>query len=68
MKTYGGVDVQIYVFFTSSIVGGEWSATRHGWLYSRVKSHLCRRLRGYDTSRKVVGSSTDEVTEIVQFT
>jgi hypothetical protein len=28
MKTYGGVDVQIYVFLTSALVGGEWSASR----------------------------------------
>jgi hypothetical protein len=30
MKTYGGVDVQIHIFFTSVIVGGEWSASRLG--------------------------------------
>jgi hypothetical protein len=28
MKTYGGVDVQIHVFLTSALVGGEWSASR----------------------------------------
>jgi hypothetical protein len=28
MKTYGGVDVQIYVFLTSAVVAGEWSASR----------------------------------------
>jgi hypothetical protein len=28
MKTYGGVDVYIHVFFTSALVGGEWSASR----------------------------------------
>jgi hypothetical protein len=27
MKTYGGVDVQIHVFLTSALVGGEWSAS-----------------------------------------
>jgi hypothetical protein len=26
MKTYGGVDVQIYIFLTLAIIGGEWSA------------------------------------------
>jgi hypothetical protein len=30
MKTYGGVDVQIHVFLTSALVGGEWSATCFG--------------------------------------
>jgi hypothetical protein len=28
MKAYGGVDVYIYIFFTSALVGGEWSASR----------------------------------------
>jgi hypothetical protein len=27
MKAYGGVDVQIHVFLTSALVGGEWSAS-----------------------------------------
>jgi hypothetical protein len=27
MKTYGGVDVQIHIFLTSALVGGEWSAS-----------------------------------------
>jgi hypothetical protein len=36
MKTYGGVDVYIHIFFTSSLVGtstlvgDEWSASRPG--------------------------------------
>jgi hypothetical protein len=30
MKTYGEVDVQIHVFLTSELVGGEWSALRSG--------------------------------------
>jgi hypothetical protein len=28
MKTYGGVDVQIHIFLTSALVGGERSASR----------------------------------------
>jgi hypothetical protein len=28
MKTYVGVDVQIHIFLTSALVGGEWSASR----------------------------------------
>jgi hypothetical protein len=28
MNTYDGVDVQIHVFFTSALVGGEWTASR----------------------------------------
>jgi hypothetical protein len=30
MKAYGGVDVWAHVFLTSVLVGGEWSASRHG--------------------------------------
>jgi hypothetical protein len=28
MKTYGGVDVEIHIFLTSALVGGECSASR----------------------------------------
>jgi hypothetical protein len=28
MKTYRGVDVQTHVLLNSSVVGGEWSASR----------------------------------------
>jgi hypothetical protein len=28
MKAYGGMDVQIHIFLTSALDGGEWSATR----------------------------------------
>jgi hypothetical protein len=37
MKTYGGVDVQIHVFLTSVLVG-EWSASRTGRFTPRGKS------------------------------
>jgi hypothetical protein len=30
MKVYGGVDVQIRIFLTSALAGGEWSASRLG--------------------------------------
>jgi hypothetical protein len=30
MKAYGAVDVYIYIFLTSTLVGGEWSASRPG--------------------------------------
>jgi hypothetical protein len=30
MKAYEGVDVQIHIFLTSTLVGGEWSASRPG--------------------------------------
>jgi hypothetical protein len=28
MKTYGGVDVENHILLTSTLVGGEWSASR----------------------------------------
>jgi hypothetical protein len=28
MKAYGGIDVQIHIFLTSALIGGEWSASR----------------------------------------
>jgi hypothetical protein len=30
MKAYGGVDVQIHIFLTLALVGGEWSASCAG--------------------------------------
>jgi hypothetical protein len=30
MKAYGGVDVEIHIFLTSGLAGGEWSASRPG--------------------------------------
>jgi hypothetical protein len=30
MKAYGGMDVQIHIFLTSALFGGEWSASRLG--------------------------------------
>jgi hypothetical protein len=28
MKAYGGMDIQIHIFLTSALVGGEWSVSR----------------------------------------
>jgi hypothetical protein len=30
MKAYGGVDIYIHLFLTSSLAGGEWSASHPG--------------------------------------
>jgi hypothetical protein len=30
MKAYVEVDIQSYIFMTSALVGGEWSASRPG--------------------------------------
>jgi hypothetical protein len=38
LKTYGGVDMQIHVFFTSALIGGEWSASRPGRFIPRERA------------------------------
>jgi hypothetical protein len=30
MKEYGGVDVEIHIFLTSALIGGEWSVSHPG--------------------------------------
>jgi hypothetical protein len=43
MKAYGGVDVYIHIFLTSTLVGGEWSASRTG---NELPNPLDRMLGG----------------------
>jgi hypothetical protein len=38
MKTYGGVDVQIRIFLTSALAGGEWSTSRPGRFTHRERA------------------------------
>jgi hypothetical protein len=38
VKAYRGVDVQIHIFLTSVLVGGEWSASRPGPFTSQEHS------------------------------
>jgi hypothetical protein len=38
MKAYGGVDVYIHTFFTSTLAGGEWSASRPGRFTSEERA------------------------------
>jgi hypothetical protein len=40
MKAYGGVDVQIHIFLTAALVGGEWSASCPSHFTPRGKSPL----------------------------
>jgi hypothetical protein len=49
IKTYGGVDVQIYIFLTSALAGGEWSLSRPCLFTPRGKSSR------YPLSRKLGG-------------
>jgi hypothetical protein len=38
MNSYGGVDVQIHIFLTSALIGGEWSASRPGRFTPRKRA------------------------------
>jgi hypothetical protein len=40
MKAYGGVDIQILVFLTSVLVGGEWSASSPARFTARERAPL----------------------------
>jgi hypothetical protein len=39
MKAYGLVVVQIHIFLTSALIGGEWSASRPGRFIPRGRTH-----------------------------
>jgi hypothetical protein len=39
MKAYGGVDVQIHIFLTSALAGGEWSVSRPGKEFHAPGTH-----------------------------
>jgi hypothetical protein len=47
MKTYGGVDVQMHIFLTSALVGGEWSASRLGCFITGEKAPGNHRIGGW---------------------
>jgi hypothetical protein len=47
MKTYGEVDVQIHVFLTSALVGGELSASRSGRFTPRERDPTTHSTRGW---------------------
>jgi hypothetical protein len=49
MKTYGGMDVEIHVFLTSALIGGEWSASGPG------RFTLGQRALGIHWIRDLVG-------------
>jgi hypothetical protein len=49
MKAYGGVEVKIYIFLTSALAGGKWSASRPGRFTPRG------RKPGYPLDRRLGG-------------
>jgi hypothetical protein len=60
METYGGVDIQIHVFFILVSVRGEWSASRLSCFITRERAPLFsfdRQLGGhYNRSGRLVGN------------
>jgi hypothetical protein len=59
MKAYGGVGVLIHVFLTSSLVGGEWSASRPG-CFTPVEKPLGTHWRGGWVGPRVVLDKLEE--------
>jgi hypothetical protein len=47
MKAYGEVDVQIHIFLTSALVGGEWWASRSGRSTRGEKAHGTHWIGGW---------------------
>jgi hypothetical protein len=47
MKAYGGVDLYIHIFLTSSLVGGEWSASRPGCIIPGERAPGTHWIRGW---------------------
>jgi hypothetical protein len=47
MKGYGGVDVQIHIFLTSALVGGEWSASRPGRFTPEERAPSTHQIGGW---------------------
>jgi hypothetical protein len=54
MKTYGGVDVEIHVFLTSILVGGEWSVSRPGSFTPRERAPSIHWIGGLVGPRAVL--------------
>jgi hypothetical protein len=46
VSVYGGVDVQIHIFLTSALAGGEWSASRTGRYNPGERAPLLDRILG----------------------
>jgi hypothetical protein len=53
MKAYGGMDVQIHIFLTSTLVGGEWSASRPARFTPGEKAPGTNLIRGWVASEPV---------------
>jgi hypothetical protein len=56
MKTYGGVDVYIHIFLTSTLVGGEWSASRPSRFIPRERAPTTHWIGGWVDLRAGLGN------------
>jgi hypothetical protein len=64
MKAYGELDVQIHVFLTSALHGGEWSASRSGRFTLREGARGSNWIGGWVDSRD--GAEEVEKREILK--
>jgi hypothetical protein len=64
MKTYGGVDVQIHIYLTSALVGGEWSASRPGRFTLGERDPIVHFIGGWVGN----GDGLDDVEKILDST
>jgi hypothetical protein len=54
MKEYGGVDVQIHIFLTSTLVGGEGSTSHSGRSHYPLDRRLGETGIGLDVKRRKI--------------
>jgi len=54
MKTYWGVKVQLHVFLTSALDGGEWSASHPGRFTTRERAPGIHWIGGWVDPRAVL--------------
>jgi hypothetical protein len=52
MEAYGGVDIEIHMFLTSALFGGEWTASHPGYFTPEEGSPIIHQIGG------LVGPST----------
>jgi hypothetical protein len=51
MKVYEGMDVQIHIFLTSALIGGEWSASRPVRFTPAERAHDTHWIGGWVDAR-----------------
>jgi hypothetical protein len=59
MKADGGVDVQIHVFLTSGMLGGEWSASRPCHFTLGEEAPFIHWIGGWLSPRNSLGDMVD---------